>query len=138
VRYAFFLLFSTPLQPELLNSLYSFIMCSITYTSIHLTKQIPVQALPNSYVKNALNSLKPIRVAIRCDKSPAASGLNLPIFRKLSAVLNRLQAKPLPSRSLVSWSSTLISYWPWPEKSPLNFKPLSVNDQNYSPTLSAP
>ena len=113
-------------------------MCSITYTSVQLTKQIPVQAFRNSYAKNALNSLRPIRVAIRCDKSPAASGLNLPIFRKLSAALNRLQAKPLPSHSLVSWSSILISYWPWPEKSPLNFKALSVNDQNYSPTLSAP
>jgi hypothetical protein len=104
---------------------------------LSLTKQILVQVSLNFYANDALNWLKLIRAAIRYDKSLAASGLNLRIFLKLSGAWNRLQAKPLPSHSPASWNSIQISFWQWPEKSRLNYRPLFENDRNYSATLSA-
>ena len=111
--------------------------CSITYTLLPLAKQIPVQVSPNSYANNALNWLRLIRGAIRYAKSLAVSALSLLTFLKSSVAWNRPQAKPLLSRSPGSWSSILISCWPWPAKSRPNYKPSSVNGQNYSPTSSA-
>ena len=108
--------------------------CSITYTSLTLTKH----PSPNSYANNASNWPKLIRAVIRYAKSLAVSELNLPIFLKLSAALNLLQAKPKPSHSPANWNSIPISCCPWLAKSHLNYKLSSVNDPNYSPTLFAP